>query len=369
MSKIQTHSQQSSLDSSQNGGSNSYSQKYTSQPQLHTSHLTGAGGNNRTVNPHRHSGHSEGLTPLSIKTSITLPRQNSTAAPVKKPSENVSWSNHGTLVRQERVQKPDCQAYPDLARHPLSYSQVPPSTGGRNGLLTRYSGVQARYPTQPPNQLSISPIQLGHNSSDDNPCEYEHSRSSSVGDLPLGMPGNDPRMATPDGHASLPYDSTLPTAQVVHNGVNKRTVRHGAVKIDLSFADKSIRRPGSAPDLVSSEEGVNQGETVLRNGKKSGSLRDRGRSTSSEKDSLRKRSTTPGTPATRKVAFAGIEDDEDSESESDKDTRMSGNSVDEEVWVKLPETSKKSEDIVPTSGVVIASGKLVQNKCNGSVNK
>ena len=79
--------------------------------------------------------------------------------------------------------------------------------------------------------------------------------------------------------------------------------------------------------------------------------------------------STPGTPATRKVAFAGIEDDEDSESESDKDTRMSGNSVDEEVWVKLPETSKKSEDIVPTSGVVIASGKLVQNKCNGSVNK
>ena len=50
---------------------------------------------------------------------------------------------------------------------------------------------------------------------------------------------------------TLPYDNV----SLAVNGVKKRPVGHtGAVKVDLTWADKSIRRPGSAPDLVSVEE-------------------------------------------------------------------------------------------------------------------
>ena len=73
---------------------------------------------------------------------------------------------------------------------------------------------------------------------DDGNFEYEHSRSSSVGDIHWGMNGNpDNRMATPDGLSSVPYDSV----KLAVNEVKKRTVRSGAVKVDLLWADKSIR--------------------------------------------------------------------------------------------------------------------------------
>ena len=48
------------------------------------------------------------------------------------------------------------------------------------------------------------------------------------------------------------------TVKLALNGVRKRPVRSGAIKVDLSCADKSIRRPDSAPDLIRKETETNQ---------------------------------------------------------------------------------------------------------------
>ena len=74
------------------------------------------------------------------------------------------------------------------------------------------------------------------------------------------------------------------------------------------------------------------------------------------------------------MAFTGIEDEE-SDSESEKQSCDSITSFDEDAWVKQPiPPNCLSEELVPTTGVVIAqaqpcsgfaSSKLQQNKCNG----
>ena len=62
--------------------------------------------------------------------------------------------------------------------------------------------------------------------------------------------------------------------------MKSRTVRSGSVKVDLSWADKSITRPGSPTDLVGVDEVPHltshnsPGATSLRDNKKLGSLKD-----------------------------------------------------------------------------------------------
>ena len=133
---------------------------------------------------------------------------------------------------------------------------------------------------------------------------------------------------------------------------------------NVMLSDKSIRRPGSAPDLVNNDENCNSqhspGGTSVRSGgpaKKTGGLIDRGRSTSSERESLLKKLGGPGTPGTRKVAFAGIDDDDD-ESDTESEDKDTVNSFDEEVWVKQPMESLKSkvEEPVATTGLIVAGG-------------
>jgi hypothetical protein len=53
-----------------------------------------------------------------------------------------------------------------------------------------------------------------------------------------------------NGGDSFSYGGGGATVKLALNGVRKRPARSGAVKVDLSCADKSIRRPGSAPDLI-----------------------------------------------------------------------------------------------------------------------
>jgi len=366
MSRVQDLSsrQQSSFDS--NDGQGSHSIKYTSQPQLNGS-LGDYLGNN-----HRQYGGQDALTPLSIKTSITFPRQPATAGSIKP------------LTRQDNVRSSydstSQSNYPDLARHPLSYSVAPPPKPYPRPT------PHVQFPSH---MMTRSMVSNRQNSSDDGHFDYEHSRSSSLGDL-WGFNGvQDMRMATPDGFKSLPYDSNV---KLAINGVKKRTARSGAVKIDLTCADKSIRRPGSAPDLVGGEELASchnsPGANSLRD-KKNGSFKDRARSTSSESRENCAPKKVGISPGTRKVAFAGIEDD-DSESESDKQSRLDSiTSVEEDVWIKQPHRPPSSKrppdpDTIPTTGVVIAkaapppppphqqtfqSSKLQQaqqqNKCNG----
>ena len=394
--------------------------KYTSQPQLNGS-LGDYLGTSLRPGPAYPGPASEALTPLSLKTSITFPRQppaGLSAAPPQpgpKPPERGKPSC-GSLTRQENVRSSYdgsssggpavSQGYPDLARHPLSYSVAPPSVP--NTMVRGYRGYNGGPHVQfpPSGQMTRSFVGYNNNhrqnSSDDGHFEYEHSRSSSLGDINWGYgdrgAGQDARMATPDGFKSLPYD----TVKLAVNTVKKRTPRSGAVKIDLTCADKSIRRPGSAPDLVGGEEPASctnsPGANSLSRDKKNGSFKDRARSTSSESrggpenggtGTIRRAGVSPGT---RKVAFAGIEDD-DSDSESEKNSRLESiTSVEEEVWVKQPPmppgVKRPPEDAVPTTGVVIAakpasggqapppppphqqqpfqSSKLQQqNKCNG----
>ena len=120
------------------------------------------------------------------------------------------------------------------------------------------------------------------------------------------------------------------------------------------LSDKSIRRPGSAPDLVNNDEAAcntQHSPTSVRSGAKK--IIDRGRSTSSERETLLKKLGGPGTPGTRKVAFAGIDDDDD-ESDTESEDKDTVNSFDEEVWVKQPDS--KVEDPVPTTGLIVAGG-------------
>merc|ERR550534_734419 len=263
------NSRQSSVDQESCG---SGGLKYTSQPQLN-SHLLSDFIGQRAVA--HFPANSEALTPLSLKTSITFPRKlpppNSTTQQQRYPAEKQNWNSgkNGRIALHpgDRLRQleghPSSQnsqlahPYPDLARRPLSYSQVPPPPNKRTTPL-RYSMMHnptIQYSGGPPMTRSLvqQPIQT---SSDDNPHEYEHSRSSSGGDIPVGMANgqNTERMATPDGYASLPYDSTLPTTSRPLARERRKSARSGAVRVDLSFADKSIRRPGSAPDLVNNDE-------------------------------------------------------------------------------------------------------------------
>ena len=399
--------------------------KYTSQPQLNGSLGDYLGGSLRS-GPGGYPGPaSEALTPLSLRTSITFPRQQTAGLggappqPGPKPPERGKPSC-GSLTRQENVRSSYdgsssvggpavSTGYPDLARHPLSYSVAPPhppAPSVPNTMVRGYRGYNGGPHVQfpPSGQMARSFVGYSNhrqNSSDDGHFEYEHSRSSSLGDINWGYGERgapDARMATPDGFKSLPYD----TVKLAVNTVKKRTPRSGAVKIDLTCADKSIRRPGSAPDLVGGEEPTSctnsPGANSLSRDKKNGSFKDRARSSSSESrggpenggtGTIRRAGVSPGT---RKVAFAGIEDD-DSDSESEKNSRLESiTSVEEEVWVKQPPmppgSMRPPEDAVPTTGVVIAakpasggqapppppphqqqpfqSSKLQQqNKCNG----
>ena len=371
--------QQSSLESSEPSLQPSV-KLYTSQPQLNgnTADFTT---NHR---PQYTNFGSEALTPLSLKTSITFPRQANRS--LERPKSGLGVPS---LTRQDQVRSSydsgstvvTASHYPDLARHPLSYSVAPPVPPVPPG---RYrSCLPPGYGRQSVMSRSLGPAWAHRqNSSDDGHFEYEHSRSSSLGDIHWGL---DTRMATPDGFKSLPYD----TVKLAINGVKKKTPRSGAIKVDLTWADKSIRRPGSAPDLVGGEEaGQDQhSEPGRAENKKNGSLKDRARSTSSESRENTGPVKKPGlSPGIRKVAFAGLEDEE-SESESEKCPSVSVTSCDEEVWVKQPHNHKRPEDsAVQTSGVVVAktgtppqsqsqsqpsqafqNTKLLQqqNKCNG----
>ena len=343
MSRVHDFScKQSSLES--NEGSTI---KYTSQPQLNGNIADYPVSNLRQY----HGPASEALTPLSLKTSITFPRQPVQGAKMPERQRKPSCPS---LQRQDNVRSYDSSSgqYPDLARHPLSYSVAPPLPPHNrqyrhaSGHHTVGYSPHVTFPSQMNRSYNVNSNR--QNSSDDGHFDYEHSRSSSLGDINwpgLGYNGvgQEARMATPDGFKSLPYDSNI---KLAINGVKKRTPRSGAVKIDLTCADKSIRRPGSAPDLVSAEDVASCHNSPGANSlKKNGSLKDnRARSTSSESrgnggDCINKKVSVGPSPSTRKVAFAGIEDDE-SESESEKQS-VSVTSVEEEVWVKQPPVALK----------------------------
>ena len=255
MSRVaQANSRQSSME--QDSCVSSSGQKYTSQPQLNSHLLSDFIG--QRAPPH-FPANSEALTPLSLKTSITFPRklpppssggaqqQHQRYPAMEKPAWNGKTVPGRIPPHQDRLRSQldssqnSQQPYPDLARHPLSYSQVPPPPNKRTTPL-RYSMMQPTVQYSgggQPGIMSRSLVQPGQTSSDDNPHEYEHSRSSSVGDIPVGMNGhNSDRMATPDGYASLPYDSTLPTTTRPPAGIRERrkSSRCGAVRVDLSFA-------------------------------------------------------------------------------------------------------------------------------------
>lgn len=301
-------SQQSSFDSSTNGASiQRPAIKYTSQPQLHR--VEDSGPSTQPYLPAR----PDALTPLSLKTSITFPRQK----PLLRPADKSTRPNQGRLPRQEQA-----------VRQELVMVAPTPQPGPARG---------ARHPPAPPTRAPTTrhSFHLRQNSSDDNPFEYEHSRSSSVGDIHWGLAGLDTRMATPDGQAALPYDSSLPYRRLAMNGApGRRAARSGAVRVDLSFADKTIRRPGSAPDLVTNHDSGFTGSG--KEEKKSRALASRGRSVSSEREGRR----AGVSPATRKVAFAGIETDDDSDTETEGPARAW-----EEVWVKQGEGPRAEEGL------------------------
>ncbi|XP_023346468.1 uncharacterized protein LOC111715389 [Eurytemora carolleeae] len=110
------------------------------------------------------------LSPFSMKTSITLPR---------------------------RLDSKLSNGYPDLARHPLSYSSVPPTFSTlpvpnpySSSSPQPYSSTPEPYNPQPFNTTTNNSVQIERTQSLDS--EYHPSRSSSVGEIDLGDKGSNP---------------------------------------------------------------------------------------------------------------------------------------------------------------------------------
>ena len=200
MSRVaQANSQQSSFDT-QSSFQSSFEtngpscKKSTSQPQLSSQSSDYFG---QAPVPYVPPGapympaNSEALTPFSLKTSITIPRQPKPSQP-RRPSlaEKSQRPNHGTLPRQDKVIRQDScvggpQPYPDLARHPSSSSQA-----ARNASNSSRFPLNGKHHAQPPNQLNNKRHSFVYQRTESSEFDYEHSRSSSVGDIHWGVTGD-----------------------------------------------------------------------------------------------------------------------------------------------------------------------------------
>jgi len=355
--------------------------RYTSHPQLHGAldYLD------------KDSADSGMLSPFSMKTSITFPRQ--------KPGQ-LQEKGGNSSVNSNNISDGVDGGYPDLARHPLSYSSAPPTSGpmNYNGTSSNYNGAIPSFNGNIPS-LGIPvkvngtpslprhyPPPLHTSDSLDSNNEYQNSRSSSVGEINW-RGSSAPRR--PDQHqlyqnggggggeewtngwtadwigGQLGQMDSDQMVKMAINGIRRRSRVGAAVKVDLSCADKTIRRPESAPDLASADEqadmsnGGGRGSSLKkRRPSKEGRsvLLSRDRSNSSDRSPAKSRSNStdrkPGvSPATRKqVVFAGI-DDTSSTSSDDKGSMTSEEDDAEDVWVKRPHQVKEE---VPVTGVVIA---------------
>ena len=113
----------------------------------------------------------------------------------------------------------------------------------------------------------------------------------------------------------------------------------GAVKIDLSCADKSIRRPGSAPDLASDGSADSPRPRQIR----PGGLKTRiiPNNSTLERRS-RKNSQSPGRSGGKHVMFQGVSDDEEEE-ETASESQQVADDEDEEKGGKVQ--GKKAEEV------------------------
>lgn len=150
----------------------------------------------------------------------------------------------------------------------------------------------------------------------------------------------------------------------------------GAVKVDLTFADKSIRRPDSAPDLAQEEVSsqsphVSPFRQQSQFHRRPGGLKQKslGRTSSVDgrKGGVKKIGCSPGKG--KHVMFTGVSDadspsetqDEEDPAEVESDATKT-KSFDEDVWVLRqdnPELAKKrlkkqEFDSIPVSGIVVA---------------
>ena len=167
-----------------------------------------------------------------------------------------------------------------------------------------------------------------------------------------------------------PSASTTPQQESVGGSRGRRG--SGAIRIDLSSADKTIRRPGSAPDLgtdcensLSLSQSTNvsprkQYQAPVVN-KRPGALKTQKSLERSSSIDHRGRKS-PGARSGKKVVFTGVSDGESpDESHPDEDTEDDTISKND-VWVlrkqddkRLKEQQKKKEmDNIPVTGVVIA---------------
>lgn len=140
-------------------------------------------------------------------------------------------------------------------------------------------------------------------------------------------------------HGTMQHPISIMKKRVVSNPIEQQRRSSGAVKVDLSSADKTIRRPGSEPDLKTSP---------MRSSMRTNTP-------SSSNDIKRLSGVSQG--SSKKVMFSGVASDHDDEDSNDQDN----------VWVlrqaepvhpadpfKPAFDIKDDEDDVPVTGVVIA---------------
>lgn len=125
-----------------------------------------------------------------------------------------------------------------------------------------------------------------------------------------------------------------------------------AVKVDLSSADKTIRRPGSAPDLSEDTSGAGSPDPPIIHQRRLGGLKHRSLDRQVSFDSTRRQQQHSPGGRRRKVMFTGVSDDEDDDVASGEEADSNDTLEEEEEKHRRPKQilrrqRKKKIDIPP----------------------
>ena len=214
--------------------------------------------------------------------------------PVLNDTQNKFISNYKLSVKNEL--KYDDYLFPDLPLPPDVKLDTP------QPILKKGSFHRASFTLPAHAYFDLQ--------SSDSQHDIQNSRSSSLDDLTLQetSPGNgqtDPKFRS----NTLPTGVTQPKAITQKQEASNKS--SGAVRVDLSFSDKSIRKPGSAPDLVAAKK------SPIRPALRS-SIENKEKQQQRRKKGPLDRAVAV---SNKRVMFSGVSDNESpSESQDDLDT-------------------------------------------------
>nr|XP_040563886.1 uncharacterized protein LOC121114098 [Lepeophtheirus salmonis] len=330
----------------------------TSQP-----HLNGNYPQPRSINS-MHPNHQNILTPMSLETSITLPRSS--------PNATISTPRYPYLPRQPPRYNMN-NSYANQHKPNLPHRHQ--SNQIENGDVAQHSNIiydrneqkkrdDYLFPDLPPPPDANLPIIKNGSRSSSLDDLSSDSRGHDNSQRPFYTLPNQPGLSMNNSSSSSrrrnSYKNRNSSSMSNSSLNNNNNIAESAVRIDLSDADRAIRRPGSATDLTLANVAASPVRSVLRSNRQ-GTLEC---SASIDRRSIIINPSTKGT--NKKVMFTGVSDEGEENSNSSAQDIMP---VEEDpVWVlrtdKTEECSLKNTDSrylstnlgndVPITGIVIA---------------